>query len=190
MQLGGYATHFVGKWDAGMATPSHTPLGRGYQSSLNYFNHENDYWSESQLFNKVCATRHILDLWDTDAPAYGMNGTGQYEEYIFQDRLTSIIQAHDVSQPLFLFYGSHIAHVPLEVPEEQFKKFDFMDNDTGECIGSTPFIYPGHTGHWRCRQQYVSMVNLLDGVVANITTQFKQRGMWNNTLMVFSADSS
>jgi arylsulfatase A-like enzyme len=25
MREGGYATHIVGKWDAGMATPTHTP---------------------------------------------------------------------------------------------------------------------------------------------------------------------
>ncbi len=30
----GYATHQVGKWHAGMATPDHTPLGRGYDTSL------------------------------------------------------------------------------------------------------------------------------------------------------------
>ena len=35
----------VGKWDAGMATPDHTPRGRGYHSALNYFHHCNDYWS-------------------------------------------------------------------------------------------------------------------------------------------------
>jgi arylsulfatase I/J len=26
----GYRTHMVGKWDVGMATPDHTPRGRGY----------------------------------------------------------------------------------------------------------------------------------------------------------------
>ena len=34
-----YATHQVGKWDAGMATPDHTPKGRGFDSSLDYFHH-------------------------------------------------------------------------------------------------------------------------------------------------------
>jgi arylsulfatase A-like enzyme len=43
----GYATHMVGKWDAGMATPDHTPYGRGYRTSLNYFNHCNDYWTST-----------------------------------------------------------------------------------------------------------------------------------------------
>jgi arylsulfatase I/J len=38
----GYRTTFVGKWDCGMATHEHTPQGRGYDSSLFYFHHDND----------------------------------------------------------------------------------------------------------------------------------------------------
>eukprot|EP00729_Bicosta_minor_P029451 gene29451-34302_t len=30
MKAGGYRTVMAGKWDAGMATPTHTPFGRGY----------------------------------------------------------------------------------------------------------------------------------------------------------------
>ena len=37
----GYHTAMYGKWDAGMATPDHTPHGRGYADALNYFNHDN-----------------------------------------------------------------------------------------------------------------------------------------------------
>lgn len=44
LQGAGYATAAVGKWDAGMATMDHTPEGRGYQRSLIYFHHANDYW--------------------------------------------------------------------------------------------------------------------------------------------------
>ena len=35
----GYATHYAGKWDCGMATEAHTPKGRGYDTSLFYFHH-------------------------------------------------------------------------------------------------------------------------------------------------------
>ena len=44
MSRAGYSTHFVGKWDAGMATVDHTPVRRGYFSFLGYFSHSNDYW--------------------------------------------------------------------------------------------------------------------------------------------------
>lgn len=45
MQRAGYATAMAGKWDAGQATEQHTPRGRGYDRSLFYYNHENDYWT-------------------------------------------------------------------------------------------------------------------------------------------------
>eukprot|EP01043_Picozoa_sp_COSAG02_P052341 COSAG02_NODE_5622_length_4175_cov_13.084642_2_plen_461_part_00 len=45
MKRAGYSTHMIGKWDAGMATPTHTPAGRGYDSTLIYFSHANDYYT-------------------------------------------------------------------------------------------------------------------------------------------------
>ena len=49
LAAGGYRTHFVGKWDAGMATPAQTPKGRGYSTSLFYFEHKNDFWTQGCL---------------------------------------------------------------------------------------------------------------------------------------------
>jgi len=46
LKQAGYATHYVGKWAAGHATPEQTPLGRGFDSFLGYLGAENDYWSK------------------------------------------------------------------------------------------------------------------------------------------------
>ena len=46
LKSAGYATHHVGKWDAGMATPDHTPTGRGFDTTFGYFHHDNDYYTE------------------------------------------------------------------------------------------------------------------------------------------------
>ena len=40
------ASHSVGKWDVGLATPEHTPIGRGYESFVGYYAHANDYWNK------------------------------------------------------------------------------------------------------------------------------------------------
>ncbi len=37
-----YKAHMTGKWDAGMATFEHTPMGRGYDSFFGYYHHAND----------------------------------------------------------------------------------------------------------------------------------------------------
>jgi len=45
LKRAGYATHFAGKWDVGMATNEHTPVGRGYDTTLNYYHHTSDYYT-------------------------------------------------------------------------------------------------------------------------------------------------
>ena len=48
----GYATHFVGKWDVGFATPEHTPLGRGFDSFLGNLQSMTDFWSKDHKGEK------------------------------------------------------------------------------------------------------------------------------------------
>ena len=168
MKEGGYATHMVGKWDAGMATPDHTPLGRGFDSSLNYFHHANDYYTEQA---GVCNKTHIVDLWDTDKPASALNGTGpdNYEDGLFKERVLDIIRNHDPSTPLFLYYAPHIVHTPYQVPDRYLKKFNFIDQ--------------------QYRQVYQAMVNYLDDAVGEIVAALKSRGLWDNLLFVTSSDN-
>jgi arylsulfatase B len=81
MAAAGYKTAMFGKWDAGMATPDHTPHGRGYMRAMNYFAHCNDYWSMADRF-RVC-NRLNVDLWrvgleaggGAEGPAHGQNNT-------------------------------------------------------------------------------------------------------------------
>lgn len=101
------------KWDAGMATPDHTPEGRGFETSFGYFHHANDYYSQAAFEDTFCK-QNITDLWNTDKPAYGINGTA-YEEYLFRDHVLDIINSHNASEPLFLYYAPHIVHTPLQV---------------------------------------------------------------------------
>ena len=79
MKEAGYTTHQVGKWHAGMATSSHIPIGRGFDSSLCYFHHNNDFYNETA---GKCGENKIVDLWGTKTPAAGLNGTGpgSYED--------------------------------------------------------------------------------------------------------------
>jgi arylsulfatase B len=45
LRTAGYHTHFAGKWHCGLATFDHIPSGRGYDTSLNYFDAANDYFT-------------------------------------------------------------------------------------------------------------------------------------------------
>jgi arylsulfatase B len=190
MKEGGFATHVVGKWDIGMATPSHTPEGRGFDSSLIYFEHKNDYWTQAAMQTQCTDYGQIWDLWDTGRPAWSMNGTS-YEEFMFHERVYTIIDEHNFEeQPLFLVYTPHIVHCPLQVPELWLDQFGWVTDDESLCAAQTPYIFPGSTNSsYRCRSQYEAMVALLDDVIGNLTGLIKQKGVWDDTLMVLSTDN-
>ena len=164
----GYVAHQVGKWDAGMATPDHIPKGRGFNSSLCYFHHDNDFFNETV---GTCDDVRIVDLWGTDKPATSMNGTGpdNYEEGLFKEQLLDIINNHDPSAPLFLYYATHAPHDPYEVPKRYLDMYSFID-----------YYY---------RQIYHAMVAYVDDVVGEVVEALKNKGLWDDLLLVVSSDN-
>ena len=49
-----------------MATTDHMPAGRGYDTSLGYFSHLNNYWNAAGKCVGVNGTSvKIYDFWDT-----------------------------------------------------------------------------------------------------------------------------
>jgi arylsulfatase I/J len=176
LKLGGYKTHMVGKWDAGMATPDHTPKGRGFDTSLNYFHHANDYWTER---TDACNGVGIVDLWNTDHPASAKNNSVScnqahqagcvYEDLLFKNQVLSVIEAHDPSEPLYIYWAPHNVHEPLEVPQEVLNKFMFID------------VVP--------RRRYLAMVNFMDSAIGEVVDALKKKGMWDNLLITFSSDN-
>eukprot|EP00746_Dinoflagellata_sp_MGD_P141517 gnl/MRDRNA2_/MRDRNA2_74612_c0_seq1.p1 gnl/MRDRNA2_/MRDRNA2_74612_c0~~gnl/MRDRNA2_/MRDRNA2_74612_c0_seq1.p1 ORF type:complete len:551 (+),score=87.65 gnl/MRDRNA2_/MRDRNA2_74612_c0_seq1:110-1762(+) len=169
MKEGGYRTHATGKWDAGMATWDHTPMGRGYETWFGYYTHANDYWTQKVgASNGEDECKDTVDLWNTTGPAKGRNGT-DYEEKMFTENTLNILNHHDPAEPLFLFHAFHQVHTPLEIPQDWEDKFRFL-NDTN-------------------RRKYAAMVAYMDDALGQIVAKLKSKGMWENTLMVVTSDN-
>ena len=165
LKSAGYATHLVGKWHVGIATPEHIPKGRHFDTSFGYLFAANDYYNETMA---KCGAVQMVDLWDTDKPAKDKNGTA-YEEQLFRERLLETVNNHNPSTPLFLYFAPHIVHKPYQVPRKYLDMFDFIDNDL--------------------RQIYHAMVKYLDDVVGELIQALKSKGLWDNLLFVTSSDN-
>ena len=170
-----------------MATPDHTPQGRGYDTSKIYFHHANDYWTsiDGNSCNTSAGSKKdlisIVDLWATTGPAYGENNSWtcsqtnqpascKYEDEIFAEEVLLRINNHDpTTGPFFLFWASHIVHEPLEVPQAYLDKFAFIDT--------------------KPRRLYAAMVNFLDDQIGRVVAALKAKGMWDNLLWMSSADN-
>ena len=189
MKRAGYATHFAGKWDVGMATPTHTPVGRGYDTTLHYFHHSNDYWTFKDG-GHGCSNVDFWNKYGNVSAPYGQPAASKvntlgctqesqkgwqncvYEDDHFTQRVTDVIRGNGKgpdADPFFVFWATHIVHGPLQVPDAQFAKFSFIDN--------------------KQRQLYHSMVNYIDTAIGEVVAVAKAFDHWDNTLVIFSADN-
>ena len=169
-----------------MATPTHTPWGRGYDDSICYYHHGNSYWVEG-TGDLTCSV--MVDLWDNTKPAWGQQGLkghtpsyndSNYEEHIFRERLLAQLEAHDASKaPLFMFYSAHLVHDPYEVPQNYL--------DAKSKAGGGPFN--NATDQDTMRMTYSAMCTYLDDNINALTKAWKAKdggAMWANTLVLVS----
>lgn len=113
-----------------MATPEHLPRSRGFDTSLLYFHHANDYFSE-KTHNVSDTCPHdvypnwparppggcFVDLWDGDAPARGQNGTVPLAPHAHQANVSNISN------------GS--AAYVMTGPEQDYEEFKFKSRVLG-----------------------------------------------------------
>ena len=88
-----------------------------------------------------CAAKAVRDLWrfnaTHDAPALALANGGSCsqaeqspagERCVFEEdemlaEALDVVATHDVSSPLFLFYSSHLVHMPLQAPQIYVDRF-------------------------------------------------------------------
>lgn len=198
MRQAGYSTHMVGKWDVGMDSPFQTPAGKGYDTSLIYFGHEVDSWTlENHYKDQTCETdkgvQHLKDLWYSDAdtgfpgrPAklhknvddcnfqqQHPNGTCVYVDQIFEERAKNIIEAHDPSKPLFLFWATKTAHSSFQPPDHMSGKSGKLQNLTRASN----------------RERRPFTISWIDGALGRVMQTLKGKNMYGNTLIVLTSDN-
>ena len=170
----GYRTVATGKWDVGMATMEHTPLGRGYDAAEVFYHHATDYWKSGVSILaigeiNVCYNR-FTDAWNNAGPATNVPVGGDvYQEDVSATHTIEAIKNHDPSTPLFLFHSFRLVHTPLQVPSdvlEMFQGFDSME-----------------------RRLYAAMTYYADGLAGDIVRALKDKKMYDNTLIVVMSDN-
>ncbi|CAE7569458.1 Arsj [Symbiodinium sp. CCMP2592] len=104
-----------------------------------------------------------------------------YEEKMFEDYSLQVIKNHDASDeehPLFLFHAFHLLHTPLQVPKYYFDQIEESVISKG-----------GRAFDSENRRLIMAMTKYMDDTIKNLTTALKDKGMWENTLVVFTTDN-
>jgi len=94
-----------------------------------------------------------------------------FNGFLFNDFAVRAVREHELSAgPLFMYLAPASAHSPLQAPQRFIDKYpDWWYSDRR--------LYAAECSEW-------------DEILLNVTVAFRARpGMWENTLMVFSADN-
>ena len=161
-----YSSHLVGKYHLGQNTMATLPTSRGFESHRGYLSGAEDYVTHE--------TTGAFDFSDNLRPAVEYNGS--FSTRVFTNRAIDIISDFGVGgtragESMFLYLAYQNVHWPLEAPPEYFAKFEGKTNGNAE------------------RQWVCAMASFLDDGIGNVTKALKAHGLWNDTLIVFTADN-
>ncbi|CAH3139988.1 unnamed protein product [Pocillopora meandrina] len=163
----GYRTHGVGKWHLGFFEKEYTPTYRGFESFYGFWNGKEDFWDHTSL----------EDVWGTDLrnnmkPV--KNESGHYGTELFTEVAERIIDTHNKSEPLYLYFAHQAVHSgnpkdPLQAPKRMLDKFQHFSKED--------------------RRIYAAMVASLDESIGNVTKALKRNAMFDNSVIVFTTDN-
>lgn len=184
----GYNTGAFGKWGLGGVGTTGEPAAQGvdrffgYNCQLLAHNYYPDHlWSDN--------VRVELEG-NVDSIPYGQ---GTYSGDLIHSEAIKWLEAQTPGNPFFFFYPTVIPHAELIVPEDSIiQKYRGMYPETphrGTQPGSPYYRVGGYCSQDYPRATFAAMVARLDWYVGDIMRTLRERGLDQNTVIIFSSDN-
>lgn len=183
----GYFSAHFGKWHAGYHTPSHTPVGRGFDYSLAVLQGSSNHWTHAHPgWGIDCGAagapgKGNWDLWEADATSFPgrpvtelvgrQDDESVYSGLLFSQRAAQLVATHESGAPLFVLLALEEPHYPHDPPARLEALYSFADDDRG------------------IKRRFHGLMSVVEEATATVTAAFTARGWWNNTLMVWMSDN-
>lgn len=195
MKANGYTTGMFGKWAGGYEGSCSTPEKRGideffgyicqYQAHLYYPNFLNRYSKSAGDQETVRVTMEE----NIHHPMFGegYSGRTQYSADIIHNEALKWLDSMDGNTPFYGFFTYTLPHAELAQPADsiltRYKSKFFIDKTWGGSEGSryNPVV---HT-----HANFAAMISRLDAYVGEILEKLKEKGLDENTLVIFSSDN-
>merc|ERR1719361_45355 len=187
-QYGEYTTYGVGKWQMGYANERLTPLYNGFNHFYGFYQGAIDYVTKTYndiedgdigVYDFFEDGEACYDVIESDENSMNLYGNKILEYLAIEGGKARTAQAMGESvSPFYMYAALQSMHVPFPVIpefEEQCSK------RTSQNTGSKQWINE--------RTLYCELIFLTDRIVGNIVDALKLQGLWDNTLIVFTADN-
>jgi arylsulfatase B len=187
LRRAGYQTHAVGKWHIGHSHWKMTPTFRGFQSFFGFYIGGEDY------FTHIMVGGYDLRFDNEEFCGQGcsqlVDERGNYSTHVFTREAMRVIDEYDHTvrhkadtqngeneeeNPLFLYLAYQAVHHPDEVPHQY----------------SAPYEKSAKKNGWNSQRSiYAGMLTAADEGIHNVTEKLKEKGMWEDTVVIFTTDN-
>jgi arylsulfatase A-like enzyme len=179
LQRNGYETAAFGKWSLGFITTSGDPQKKGFDKFYGYN-------------CQTLAHNYYPDhLWDNhkriDLPGNLKSDSAYSADMIHQQAMAFLKGKHD--KPFFVYLPYTLPHADVIVPHD--KVYDYYVRKFNEQPVAIPKSTDNETHHFDTHPHaaFAAMVSRLDKFVGEIMQTVKDKGIEENTLIVFTSDN-
>lgn len=209
LQPAGYFTAMTGKWHVGQEAGV-TPWNRGFDRSLNAA--AGGFYKAGSPRAKLFLNGEVLADNDPRIPG-GWYSTDLWTTY----GLKFIDEATAAKKPFFLYLAHNAPHFPLQAPADAIAKFrgkyqagwdalrvqrlakqvelglidkSWTPAPRPEAIAAWDSLTPEQQDHFdHLMAVYAATVFRMDQAIGDLTAGLKQRGLFDNTLILFMSDN-
>ncbi|KAK5637923.1 hypothetical protein RI129_012218 [Pyrocoelia pectoralis] len=165
----GYNTSLIGKWHLGFSYRNTTPTYRGFDYHFGYWTGLVNYFDQfnSEYYSGFDMHENLFTAWQFQ---------NEYVTHLLTRKSKEVIDKHNYTKPLFLMISHLAVHAgnegkSLEVPDidENNKRFHYITDNR--------------------RRLYAGMVRELDESVGIIVKALQDKGVLDNTIIIFLSDN-
>jgi len=195
LKKAGYKTSIFGKWGLGAPESEGIPNLQGFDYFYGYNCQRQAHnlypahlWENTDkilLENELVSPDTKLDsLADPyDEISYSKFNQAEYAPKKIQEKALSFIDKNS-DIPFFMYYASPLPHLPLQAPKEYVDEYRKIFGEEEPYVGNQGYFpnrYP--------RATYAAMISYLDYQLGEIITLLKEKGIYENTVIIFSSDN-
>lgn len=178
----GYNTGAYGKWGLGHIGSTGDPNKMGIDD---FFGYSCQLLAHNYYPDHLWENEKRIELDDNKN-----KGTGTYSQDLIHEKALGFLDRQKQDEPFFLYYPAILPHAELIVPEDSIiRKFrgkypetPYRGDDRGMRQGEyCSQVYP--------RATFASMIYRLDVMVGQLVEKLKEKGLYDNTIIVFTSDN-
>ena len=182
LKEGGYRTAVVGKWHVGTRCQSYLPHHQGFDDSFAAIGGAISYWNYSEYgFSDIISNG---EKYYAKSNIDSEDSKNEYVTDLWTRKAVEMMNPHEGNKPFFLYLAYTAPHHPLQAPKEILDKYESTEVDSYWSGANAEF---GRTS--QDRKAYMAMVDQLDKGVGQVLAALKEKGLMDNTLIIFCSDN-